>query len=1031
MSGALHCTSTTPAHAHNLIHHHIPLPSVRGAFFPSLLLAIVSPPSLVPAASPASPHLCIYLPLPYTGASTSICPSLCRFTPHPAPLCRRSKLRRRPASPYTVPILVLPATCTKTKSLRRYSYNCKQSNCTETPPPLPPRRNSAALSALVHLKTTSTQPSAMTSRYGRASSPRGRYSNPARSSTGTFDPYYDSTYYGRPSSPRTSGERLSGSSHYPQHTYAPSSSTSSRSPAYKYDTYTGRPRRSTLTEPEDRPIWPNIPPPALPTRPHVPHLHHDRPSSPLSRNWDSRGDTYITYPPSRREHKRIYSVDDNSHSAKLIAEKDIVEPRRRDLDDRGYSITSGGRSYHSHKPVRTSDVGDDGYSYTDPASMYRDTEPAWRRPRSGSVERGARPTSMIADRAPRSSNRELGPPPSTRGFDKINNSVNRSGSHHRGRSPSLERSRDVSKYDSYADPLPSRPASTLYHAPVVSQEPRRDPYRNDYARSDRDAENRRYAPPVEHVDTDVAKRGFGIASPSVAHASEAPYQPHWNTPEPPRTRPAEYGNQYYSSERAESRMPEPRVPREREGSSTYEERPRERDRDRDYNRREGGHAPAQSAIPPVVGAVAGAAATVGGALLKNRNKDRDTDRDYDRDRELEREREQRREWDERDRRDWAADDRRDEKRDRNIEDRRDRPSEDRRDRAPEDRRDRMPEERAPPPPAASYNSTQDGRKPRERRSDDDERERRTRKAPSSEGSGDERPRHYVEREAPKESEHRKDSAPALDPDEEYRRRIQLEAERSGRGRDAGDSDREKERQRRREERDKSRDQMDEYRSRAPPSNVAEAPRSRHDDRNSHVLDTNIVQEPDSMSLATQEQPSRSVQIVTPPKEPQPQPKGILRKPTEKFPEEPEPIREGVAPHKSQLKGKDIPVNARWTKIDRRLVNPEALEEAKERFEERLDFVIVLRVLTKQEIQKLADRTKEIRETREDDYDRRDRDRDYDRDHDRDHDRERRNRRHRDEDDRDRRRDYDDDDDIGRDRDRERDRERPRMLEDGR
>ncbi|OCK89646.1 uncharacterized protein K441DRAFT_680899 [Cenococcum geophilum 1.58] len=49
-----------------------------------------------------------------------------------------------------------------------------------------------------------------------------------------------------------------------------------------------------------------------------------------------------------------------------------------------------------------------------------------------------------------------------------------------------------------------------------------------------------------------------------------------------------------------------------------------------------------------------------------------------------------------------------------------------------------------------------------------------------------------------------------------------------------------------------------------------------------------------------------------------------------------------------------------TKIDRRLVNPEALEEAKERLEERPDCVIVLRVLSKEEIQKLADRTEEIR-----------------------------------------------------------------------
>ena len=106
-----------------------------------------------------------------------------------------------------------------------------------------------------------------------------------------------------------------------------------------------------------------------------------------------------------------------------------------------------------------------------------------------------------------------------------------------------------------------------------------------------------------------------------------------------------------------------------------------------------------------------------------------------------------------------------------------------------------------------------------------------------------------------------------------------------------------------------------------------------------------------------------VQIVAPPKEANPAPKGILRKPTAKFPEDPDPIREGVAPHKSTMKGKDIPVDARWTKIDRRLVNPEALEEAKERFEERMDCVIVLRVLSKDDIQKLADRTVKIRDMR--------------------------------------------------------------------
>jgi hypothetical protein len=56
----------------------------------------------------------------------------------------------------------------------------------------------------------------------------------------------------------------------------------------------------------------------------------------------------------------------------------------------------------------------------------------------------------------------------------------------------------------------------------------------------------------------------------------------------------------------------------------------------------------------------------------------------------------------------------------------------------------------------------------------------------------------------------------------------------------------------------------------------------------------------------------------------------------------------------------IPPTARWTKIDRRLVNPAALEAGNERYEERPEFVIVLRVLTKEEIQAYALKTQELR-----------------------------------------------------------------------
>lgn len=59
---------------------------------------------------------------------------------------------------------------------------------------------------------------------------------------------------------------------------------------------------------------------------------------------------------------------------------------------------------------------------------------------------------------------------------------------------------------------------------------------------------------------------------------------------------------------------------------------------------------------------------------------------------------------------------------------------------------------------------------------------------------------------------------------------------------------------------------------------------------------------------------------------------------------------------------DTPPNARWTKINRSLVDPQALAEGAEEFEEQDDHVIVWRVLTREEVQKYADRTATIRGT---------------------------------------------------------------------
>ena len=65
-------------------------------------------------------------------------------------------------------------------------------------------------------------------------------------------------------------------------------------------------------------------------------------------------------------------------------------------------------------------------------------------------------------------------------------------------------------------------------------------------------------------------------------------------------------------------------------------------------------------------------------------------------------------------------------------------------------------------------------------------------------------------------------------------------------------------------------------------------------------------------------------------------------------------------HKEDKKLKDAPPGARWTRINRKIVNPEALSIGQERFEVRDDFVIVLRVLDKEEIQTYAAATQVLR-----------------------------------------------------------------------
>ncbi|KAF4971404.1 hypothetical protein FZEAL_9855 [Fusarium zealandicum] len=88
-------------------------------------------------------------------------------------------------------------------------------------------------------------------------------------------------------------------------------------------------------------------------------------------------------------------------------------------------------------------------------------------------------------------------------------------------------------------------------------------------------------------------------------------------------------------------------------------------------------------------------------------------------------------------------------------------------------------------------------------------------------------------------------------------------------------------------------------------------------------------------------------------------KGILKQPKSSFPEETNPLREGVS-RPGDRRRNEAPPEAKWTKISRKVVDPEALTMGKERFEVRDDFVIVLRVLSSHEIQAYANATQRLR-----------------------------------------------------------------------
>ncbi|KAF2843400.1 hypothetical protein M501DRAFT_985517 [Patellaria atrata CBS 101060] len=844
------------------------------------------------------------------------------------------------------------------------------------------------------------------SNHYRPSSPRGRHhiTVPERSSTGTFptyDPYYDTRSPQGYTSPRSGVVPIS------TQTFVNSASGASRA-ATVYNPYSTRPRRSTLTEADNaHRRSSSLVPPALPSRSRpIVQTSIERPSSPLARSWDSR-DAFVTPASSgpKRERK-VYSIDDGK--AYRVNDNDADSHWKDSERERGGYRSSGQgpsrKGYHLNGPlVRPSPgvagVNDDYYSYTDPATMYKETEPVWRR-RRGSVDgRRERPTSMLESYAPKTTRDNLGPPPTTRGFGRISDNMG-----HPTAPPARSSSRDrYNDYSGYRDDIYDRNLQrTNSTRPKTTIHQDRDDRRGDrYDRRDEYDTQRDKRHGDRYDDPELEARGFGIKPTGVD-----PY----NIPPPPppsrddrKDRRPPYGAEPVAQQSGplgyiphDDRREQDRrdrewvLERERERERELRDRdrdPRDRHRDRDATRDRGyelsrrdrndretardrdnestrkDRDDRESQGGAVGGAAPGIPPAVATAVMGyNAHELMDKER-----REAE----------------YAE---REESSRRHLRKSSDVPES--RDKRPEDAEDRNRRNRKSGP--------DDVDRPRERKYEvDEERDHKHRSWEPSDNP-ETRERHYVDKDDTKvRDDRRKDRqdepSSAMDPDEEYRRRVQQEMERSYQPppREALEADRERERRRREQssqdntlairslpkddsmitQPDLERRRRDEPSQDIPPmrglprddSMTTHPDIERARERQNNVLGGHMVSEPGEAK--DEPERDRRVQIVAPAekKDSPPPPKSILRKPTEKFPEDPNPIREGVAPLKDATK-KGIPPGARWTKIDRRLVNPEALEEAKERFEERQDCVIVLRVLTKEDIQKLADRTAEIRDT---------------------------------------------------------------------
>ncbi|PBP18946.1 hypothetical protein BUE80_DR010208, partial [Diplocarpon rosae] len=657
---------------------------------------------------------------------------------------------------------------------------------------------------------------------------------------------------------------------------------------------------------------------------HRPVIHSNavvRPESPLKNHYRVSEEDYVAIPATSRHgghhHSKRYSATmDNADMNRLAREREAgrlhVVPGREPsyTSARAKPIYTGAVTRHAD--TVSDDYGDDGYGYTNPGDLVQydlsHNQLAHQRPRKDSFEAGRnRPTSITGygEVVPWSyDTRDRGPPPTTRGFDKIRGPV----------------------YEQPQMRVP-RPCSPISMAPM---EPVQRPAAFDLAEPVRRSSSLRARPTSLYSENRDARREHRDGYYEVREEEKRESRPHRHE------NPVEQRGFGIRNERPE--RPESRARGERPDRAEWVERS---DRPSRSDRPDGDRADHKEhkGRDAIATGLSLAASALGVNALKNVARD---DRD-------EREERKRRDYEEEPRR-------RREKEERSPVDAGGRESKDRRHRdedcpTPRDvpplpPRDAPPRERTPPQASLNARDLKEQQSSRDTRDKEPGRRERHRHTSDAAFNGS-------------AIDSRSDSSAS----DEFRPRARREPPvRSGSGsaptafnpKDTMDLFALKEALKSKDKDSAAVPPPDLIcKSRTPRGSttkgVSEAAELRND------LKERRPREP----LAPSE--NRQMRVVSPPREKaEDKPvKGILRQPKDKFPEDPAPVREGVAPLKDAKKD-GIPPDARWTKISRKLVNPEALEAGKERFEAREDFVIVLRVLSRDEVQGYAEVTQRIR-----------------------------------------------------------------------